>query len=149
MLNNAFEGGRTMNTFENKLVAVMNKNVDHGVIMNALAHMCVGFGANVGETDLQLVDYIDQEENTYPNISKIPFIILRANSNKIRGLRQEASQNNIQHATFTDTMTVGSWQDQVERTKQTKEQDLNYYGIVMFGDWGQVSEMTKKFSLWK
>jgi hypothetical protein len=33
--------------------------------------------------------------------------------------------------------------------KQTKEADLAYYGIVLFGDWDKVSEMTRKFSLWK
>jgi hypothetical protein len=31
--------------FKNKLVAVLNKSVDTGKVMNALAHMCVGLGS--------------------------------------------------------------------------------------------------------
>jgi hypothetical protein len=46
-------------------------------------------------------------------------------------------------------MTIGSYKDQLERTKQTKEADLIYYGIVLFGKWDTVSELTRKFSLWK
>ena len=138
-----------MSEFENKLVAVMNKSVDPGKIMNALAHMCVGFGAHLGAEELQLVDYIDADENRHPNISKMPFIILRAGGNKIRKLREQAEAEGIRFSVFTDTMTVGSWSDQVERTKQTSEEVLTYFGIVLYGPWDRVSELTKKFSLWK
>ena len=31
--------------FKNKLVAVLNKSVETGKIMNALAHMCIGLGS--------------------------------------------------------------------------------------------------------
>ena len=48
-----------------------------------------------------------------------------------------------------DTMTIGTFNEQIERTKQKKEDDLVYYGIVLFGDWDKVSELTRKFSLWK
>lgn len=39
--------------------------------------------------------------------------------------------------------------DQIEKTKQVKDQDLIYYGIVLFGDWQKVTELTRKFSLWR
>lgn len=135
--------------FPKKLVAVMNEKIEPGVLMNALAHMCIGFGAHLGTEALQLIDYIDADGNQHPNISKMPFIILKANSNKIRNLRISSVQEDIEYAVFTDTMTIGSWQDQVAKTKATKELDLNYYGIVLFGDWTKVTELTKKFSLLK
>ena len=78
----------------------------------------------------------------------MPFIILRANSNKIRKLRAEAINKNIHYADFIDTMTVGTYQEQIERTGHTNEADLEYFGIVLFGDWQTVSELTRKFSLW-
>lgn len=43
--------------FQNKLVAVVNKQIETGVVMNAVAHMCLGFGAHMGSTDLHLMDY--------------------------------------------------------------------------------------------
>ncbi len=135
--------------FTNKLVAVMNEKIEPGVIMNALAHMCIGFGSDIGKEPLRLTNYIDADEGTHPNISEMPFMILKANSNKIRALRLAAQQAGIQCVDFTDTMTVGTYTEQIERTKQTKEGDLVYYGIVLFGDWAKVSELTRKFSLWK
>lgn len=135
--------------FANKLVAVMNEKIEPGVIMNALAHMCIGFGSDIGKEPLRLTNYIDADGGSHPNISEMPFMILKANSNKIRALRLAAQQAGIQCVDFTDTMTVGTYLEQIERTKQTKEADLVYYGIVLFGDWTKVSELTRKFSLWK
>lgn len=135
--------------FENKLVAVMNEKIEPGVIMNALAHMCIGFGSEIGKEPLRLTNYIDGDEDSHPNISEMPFMILKANSNKIRALRQTAQQAGIKLVDFTDTMTIGSYVEQLERTKQVKEADLIYYGIVLFGSWDKVSELTRKFSLWK
>ena len=135
--------------FENKLVAVMNEKIDPGVIMNALAHMCIGFGADMGKEPLRLTNYIDADGERHPHISEMPFMILKANSNKIRALRHTAIKDGIDCVDFTDTMTTGSSIEQIERTKQTKEADLIYYGIVLFGKWDRVSELTRKFSLWK
>ena len=135
--------------FENKLVAVMNEKIEPGVIMNALAHMCIGFGSEIGKEPLRLTNYIDGDGGSHPNISEMPFMILKANSNKIRALRQAAIQAGIKFVVFTNTMTIGSYAEQLERTKQTKEADLIYYGIVLFGSWDRVSELTRKFSLWK
>lgn len=135
--------------FENKLVAVMNEKIDPGVIMNALSHMCIGFGSEIGKEALRLANYVDADGNSHPNISEMPFMILKANSNKLRTLRSAALETGIRCMDFTDTMTVGTYIEQIERTKQTKELDLIYYGVVLFGDWEKVSELTRKFSLWK
>lgn len=138
-----------MNKFENKLVAVLNKSIEPGKIMNALAHMCIGFGAAIGKEKLRLTDYKDAEGGSHPFISEMPFIILSENSNKIRKLRAEAIANHILFNDFTDTMTIGTYQEQIARTQQTKSEDLIYFGIVMFGDWDKVSELTRKCSLWR
>ncbi len=136
-------------SFTNKLVAVMNEKIEPGIIMNALAHMCIGFGSDIGKDPLRLTNYIDADGGSHPNISEMPFMVLKANSNKIRGLRQAAIEAGIKFVDFTNTMTVGTYLEQIERTKQTKDEELIYYGIVLFGDWNQISELTRKFSLWK
>ncbi|HVW99485.1 MAG TPA: DUF2000 domain-containing protein [Candidatus Babeliaceae bacterium] len=111
-------------SFANKLVAVMNEKIEPGVIMNALAHMCIGFGAEIGKEPLRLTNYVDAAEGNHPFISEMPFMILKTNSNKIRGLRQSALDGGIKFVDFVNTMTVGTYQEQLERTKQTKEEEL-------------------------
>ncbi|MFI4937952.1 MAG: DUF2000 domain-containing protein [Candidatus Berkiellales bacterium] len=137
------------NQFKHKLVAVLNKSIESGKVFNALAHMCIGLGSAVGKEQLRLTDYQDADGGSHPFISEIPFIILAENSNKIRKLRLEAITNNIAFNDFTDTMTVGTYQEQIERTLQTKEENLIYYGIVLLGEWDKVTELTRKFSLWR
>lgn len=127
----------------------MNEKIEPGIIMNALAHMCIGFGCEIGKESLRLTDYIDADGGNHPSISEMPFMILKANSNKLRTLRLAAHEAKIKCVDFTNTMTTGTYLEQIERTKQTKEADLIYYGIVLFGDWQKVSELTRKFSLWK
>jgi len=135
--------------FENKLVAVMNEKIESGVIMNALAHMCIGFGSDIGKELLRLTNYIDADQGSHPHISEMPFMILKTNSNKIRTLRQTATEADIKYVDFTNTMTTETYLAQIEQTRKTKESELIYYGIVLFGNWSKVSELTKKFSLWK
>lgn len=135
--------------FKNKLVAVLNKSIETGKVMNALAHMCIGLGSVIGKEELRLTDYKDADGGPHLFISELPFIILTENSNKIRKLRDEAIANHIIYNDFTDTMTVGTYQEQIARTLQVKNENLIYYGIVLFGDWDKVTELTRKFSLWK
>jgi len=134
--------------FEKKLVAVMNEKIEAGVVMNALAHSSLAFGAEVGKEPLHLVNYVDAEGNRHLS-SGMPFIILKSNSNKIRELRKAALNSGVQFVDFIHTMTGDTYIEQLERTKNTNEADFIYYGIVLFGDRDKVSELTKKFSLWK
>jgi hypothetical protein len=136
-------------TFENKLVAVINKDIETGVAKNALAHMTLGLGSSIGKDLLRLDTYVDAEGNSYPLISQIPFIILRAKSNEIRKTVAAAREHSIHHTVFLNTMTIGTYVEQLERTKTTPEESLIYYGCVLFGPWDKVSELTKKFSLWQ
>ncbi|MCE3230320.1 MAG: uncharacterized protein K0R76_1076 [Alphaproteobacteria bacterium] len=135
--------------FENKLVAVLNKDLEPGVVLNALAHISIGLGAEIGKSSLRLDDYKDGTGNIYPNISQIPFIILRAKSHEIRKTVKAAKETQVLHGVFLDTMTGGTYKEQLVRTAESKEEALTYYGCVLFGDWPTVSEMTRKFSLWK
>ncbi|MBS0623420.1 MAG: DUF2000 domain-containing protein [Verrucomicrobia bacterium] len=136
--------------FPNKLVAIVNKQIETGVLMNAVAHMCLGFGAHMGHEDLHLMNYKNAEGFVYPNISKMPFIILREkNSNKIGTLLMKAKEAGLQYAVFTNTMTEGTWADQEARTLATKQEDIIYYGLVLFGPHEVVSDLTRKLSLYK
>lgn len=135
--------------FKNKLVAFLNKSIEAGKVMNALAHMSIGLGAAIGKEPLRLTDYQDADGGSHPFISEYPFIILSANSNKIRKCRFEAIEKGLLFNDFTDSMTIGTYQEQIEKTSKIKESELIYYGIVLFGEWEVVTELTKKYSLWK
>jgi hypothetical protein len=134
-----------------KFVAVLNKKIEPGKLMNALAHMSAGLSNLVKDKEAMRFDvYVDKDGGEHKSISDNPFIILAAdNSNKIRTLRNELKVNNIEFVDFTSTMTVGTYVEQKQRTSETPELELEYYGLCCFGDKDRVSELTRKFSLWR
>ncbi len=136
---------------KNKFVAVLNEKIPVGVLMNALAHMAAGLSAGYPDiATMRFDDYVDKDGNHHKSISDHPFIILQAeNSNQIRNLRKDLIFAGVCFTDFTSTMTVGTYAEQKERTKQTAEANLEYYGICMFGDKETLNELTRRFSLWR
>src|SRR5438132_6803605 len=125
-------------TFENKLVAMVNKDIEIGIAMNAVAHMTIGLGTQISATDLKLNDYQDKDGNIYPNISQMPFMILRGKSSEIRKAVRLAKEEQMLFSVFTHTMTGGTYQEQLDNTLQTPEEQLIYYGAVLFGSWVEI-----------
>lgn len=132
-----------------RFLAVLNKKIEVGKLMNALGHMTAGLAGGFGkEEEMCFLEYQDKDGGIHPNISHFPFIVLKAdNSNQIRTIRNEAISRGIVFTDFTSTMTVGTSQEQQDSTKETLEAELEYYGICLFGDTNQLREFTGKLSL--
>jgi len=134
-----------------RFVAILNKKIEIGRLLNALGHMTAGLAGGSGKAEnMCFLQYKDKEEGEHPNISHFPFIVLKAdNSNKIRSVRNEAIKRGILFNDFTSTMTVGTSQEQQDQTHATPEADLEYYGICLFGKTDELREFTGKFSLFR
>lgn len=134
-----------------RFIAVLNKKIEIGRLMNALGHMTAGLSGGSGKAqEMCFLQYQDKDGGIHPNISHFPFIVLKAdNSNKIRTVRNECITRNIPFTDFTSTMTVGTSQQQQNATKETPEEQLEYYGIVMFGGTEHLRKFTGKFSLFQ
>ena len=134
-----------------KFVVVLNKKIETGKLMNALAHMSAGLVASYPEiSEMRFDSYVDKDGNDHKSISDNPFIVLSAdNSNQLRTLRNGLIAHNVHFVDFTSTMTVGTYIEQQERTKETPEADLEYWGVCLFGKINEINQLTRKFSLWK
>jgi hypothetical protein len=134
--------------FENKLVAIVNKDIEIGVALNAIAHASLAFGAILGKESAFLQEYTDASGNVWP-MSGMPYIILRGKSGDIRKAILAAKDANIMQLAFTETMTCGTYQEQLERTLNVTQEEHVYFGAILFGPWDTVSQITKKLSLYK
>ncbi len=134
-----------------RFIAILNKKVEVGRVMNALGHITAGLaGGSSKAEEMCFLQYEDKDGGNHPNISHYPFIVLKAdNSNKIRTVRNECIARNIPFSDFTSTMIVGTSQEQQDRTYATPEEELEYWGIVMFGSTQELKEFTGKFSLYQ
>jgi len=135
-----------------KFVAILNKKVEVGKVLNVLGHITVSLVCEISNEErkaMGIVDYMDMDGNSH-KASKNSFVIVQAdNGNQIRTARNLAKDNGIKFVDFTNTMQEGTFLEQIERTSQTHESELDYYGLVLFGEIEKVNEVTRKFSLWR
>jgi len=136
---------------DKKFLAVLNKKIELPKLMNALGHMSVGLTSLCeNNEEMQFLQYKDSSATIHPAISKFPYIILSAdNSNQIRTLRLAAIEQGILYNDFTSSMLGTSADDQLRKTGDTKEIDLEYFGICLFGSAEQLQPLTKKFSVFR
>jgi len=133
-----------------RFLAILNDKIEIGKLLNALGHMTAGLvGKHPNPQQFCFLEYHDQEGGIHPNISHFPFIVLKTSSQKIRLTRAEAIRRNIPFTDFVSTMTIGSSEEQLTATASTKEAELEYYGLVLFGKTQELREFTSKFSLFR
>ena len=134
-----------------RFIAILNKKIDTGRLFNALGHMTAGLVNQIDDIDdLCFLKYTDMDGGEHPSISHYPFIILKAdNSNQIRKVRDNLISLEIPFTDFVSTMILGTSEEQIRVTAQTPEDDLDYFGICMFGNTAELKSFTSKFSLFK
>jgi Protein of unknown function (DUF2000) len=140
--------GRTTHKF----AVVLNKKIEPGTALNACAHMTATLVARAdSETrkHMSFVEYLDADSNIHP-VSALSLVVLRArNSNQVGTARIEAIKAGLPYADFTESITKDSFVEQMDRTRALREEDLDYWGICIFGLKEVVDPITRKFSLWR
>src|SRR5438105_538585 len=113
-----------MSVQNGKFVALVNKNLEPGVALNAVAHAHLGLSAQLVESNkdaMHLLQFQDADGQTHPNISARSLIVLRGTSGNIRTLRAQARELGIPTVDFTSSMTGGTYEEQLDRTLRTPE----------------------------
>jgi hypothetical protein len=128
-----------------RIVAVLNKKVEFGPLLNVLGHLMTGLAGGIPDrTGLDLQQYFDGDGDIHPDISCHPVIVLRADrSNQLRALRARLRDVNIRVVDFVHTMTEGGTATQLARTQETPAAELEYLGIAFMGDRATLDSFTR------
>ena len=135
-----------------KFVVVVNKNLEIGKAMNAIAHSyagLVGVAPKELKEKMSFIDFIDKDGSIHKSISGLSLIVLRGKNGEIKNLRNEFIENDILFTDFVETMTGDTYKEQLDKTLETSSEDMNYFCIAAFGKKESLDPLTKKFSLWR
>lgn len=75
-------------------------------------------------------------------------IVLRGKNNEIKKAKAKFIENGVHFTDFTETMTGDTYKEQLEKTRETSEDNMTYFCITAFGEKDVIDPITKKFSLW-
>ncbi|WP_053002283.1 DUF2000 domain-containing protein [Kordia jejudonensis] len=134
-----------------KFVVVLNKKIEMPKLINAVGHITAGLVSLIPDkAEMKFIKYENGSGGLHPAISEYPYIVLKAkNGNQIRSLRFAAQELGILTNDFVDTMIGISAEAQLNQTIAKKDEELDYWALVMFGDANDINPLTKKFSLFK
>ena len=134
-----------------KFVVLVNKNLEIGRAMNAIAHSCAGLVAASPEEIRQrmsFIDFADKDSAVHKSISGLSLIVLRGSNNELKKARRKFIENDVLFTDFVETMTGDTYKEQLEKTAALGTEELEYFCVAAFGEKAVIDPITKRFSLW-
>lgn len=133
---------------QKKLYIVVNRTQDPALLLNATGHLAAGIMRNAD--DALFHNYPNDESHLNAYLSHYPVVILQAkNSNQLKAAVLKCQEAGIRLNFFTTTMLGSSSVAQIQATKETPLEALEFVAIALYGDTETIAPVTKKFSVFK
>ena len=132
-----------------KCVMVIDEDLPLGVITNTAAVM----GVTLGKQFPHLVgaDVFDKTDNRHLGIIEFPIPILKGNALFIKELREKLYQPEFSELTVVDFSDVAqsckTYDEFIGKIADVPEEDLNYFGLAIYGSKKQVNKLTGSMPL--
>jgi len=133
-----------------RIIAIVDKNLENWQVANATAHMSAYHGNKMDEKVFQSGKYfVTKDGAQLPRNSQHPIMIKRADQKELHKLLSKVSKSNLRYHVFIKEMIDTNLDlEIVEKLKLTDSNELNIYGIAIFGDNEEVNKFTKHYQLW-
>jgi len=130
-------------------VVVLNKQVEVGRAINAAVHAVAGLvGTMPNPAQIDFLNYRDKTGELDAIIAHHPAIILRASDSKeLLKAYRKAQSLHLANNVFIETMTLGSSQEEMDILQDKTIEELDFWGVVIFGKTEEVRKVTKDFQL--
>ncbi|UWD47942.1 DUF2000 domain-containing protein [Clostridioides difficile] len=132
-----------------KCVMVIDENLPMGIISNTAAVM----GVTLGKCASEIVgpDVVDKTGNNHLGIVAIPVPILKGNKELIKDLRKKLYTPEFEGLTVVDFSDVAQgcniYEEFTQKIATVQEDELQYFGIGIYGNKKQVNKLTGSMPL--
>lgn len=138
-----------MNYANYKCVMVLDEDLPQGILCNTSAIMGITLGKYIASTVGENV--VDQDNFLHLGIIQFPVPILKASKERIKEIREMLYEDKYQELVVVDFSDVAQscndYPDFIELMKNTKHQDITYFGIAMCGAKKLVNKLTGSLPL--
>ncbi|MCH2072087.1 DUF2000 domain-containing protein [Acinetobacter pittii] len=133
-----------------KAVIIVDEELPSGVITNTAAIL----GMSLGKKYPEIVgrNLINKDKEIHEGITIIGLPILSADKEKLKSIRDNAKQfeNQIFEVNVLNlTRSTRSYEEYAEKLEQIANQDLEYQGILLYGEKKAINKLTGNLSLFK
>lgn len=145
------QAGTKQQDFSKRIVAVVNKELEPWQVANTVGHMSAYHGQQMAKNEFDSGEYfITQDGMQLPRNSQYPILIKRAEHKDLHKLYRKAREAHLRvHVFIKEMIETTNDQEIVESLKNKTLDEVEMYGIALFGDNDAVNALTKHFQLWK
>lgn len=138
-----------METLKTKCVMVIDENLPLGIISNTAAVMGITLGKM--KPDSVGTDVFDKTGNVHLGVIEFPVPILKGDVSIIKELREKLYQPEFSELTVVDFSDVAqsckTYDEYIGKIADVQENELQYFGIAIYGDKKQVNRLTGSMPL--
>ena len=143
--------GQKKQDFSKRIVAVVNKELEPWQVANTVGHMSAYQGHRMAKGEFDSGEFfITKDGEQLPRNSQYPILIKRADHKELHKLLRKAKEAHIRvHVFIREMIETTNDQKIVESLKGKSIDEVDIYGVALFGDNDAVNALTKHFQLWK
>lgn len=134
-----------------KTVVVLASNLEVGVALNVVGHLCISAGHSFTEELMGRGYYEDQSGRKHKGISRYPIIITKVKPSRLRRLLDET--DNFSELLVIDypreMFETGHDDELADAIRATLHEKMDYLGVLIHGKSETVDSLTGKFMLWR
>lgn len=134
-----------------KFVLILDKDLEGWKLTNTIGHLSAYLGNKLDSDIVSRLYFPTKDEINLPADSQFPIVALCAKQTQIHNTLKKVMENdNLKYMAFTEEMVTYNLDTEVADAMGNKNLDeLQIYGIGLFGDNKDIDALTKKYSLWK
>lgn len=140
-------------TATHKFVIVLNEKSPVGKLLSATGQIAMSLYANASaaqRADMALIPFLNPSGSSLITLSTCSFVVLKGTAGQLLTLYAKTNEQGLLSALFTNTMSFnGIEEDLIQKTATTPLDQVEPYGVGLFGKIEELTPLTKKFSVFK